>query len=141
MNDDQGTFAAPPDPDVTRETAAIDLRDAERAAGTSELDLQAAELLAGGTDGKPDSHETAVQAHQLAKVLAGRGRVDDAVALYRRAVDIKQRVLGEGHPDVATTLHNLALLLEADGRTEEARSLWAQARAVLAPASQTDGAS
>ena len=95
-----------------------------------ELELQVAELLAEDGAG-PDSYETAVRAHQLAKQLAMSGRVDEAAALYRRAIAIKQEVLGPSDPEVASTLHNLALLFKAAGRAEEAESLWAEARAVL----------
>jgi tetratricopeptide (TPR) repeat protein len=82
-----------------------------------EIVLQAAELLA--TDGaEPASYETATRAHQLAKELAMAGRVDEAAALYRRAIEIKQEVLGPSDPEVATTLHNLALLFKAAGRVK-----------------------
>jgi len=95
-----------------------------------ELELQVAELLAeDGPDA--DSYEMAARAHRLAKQLATAGRVDEAAALYRQAIAIKQRVLGPNDPEVATTLHNLALLFKAAGRAEEAESLWAEARAVL----------
>jgi Flp pilus assembly protein TadD len=95
-----------------------------------ELELQVAELLAEDGPGD-DSYETAARAHQLAKQLATAGRVDEAAALYRQAIAMKQRVLGPNDPEVATTLHNLALLFKAAGRAEEAESLWAEARAVL----------
>jgi len=95
-----------------------------------ELELQVAELLTEDGPGA-DSYETATRAHQLAKLLATAGRVDEAVALYQRAIAVKQQVLGPTDPEVATTLHNLALLLKAAGRADEAESLWAEARAVL----------
>lgn len=95
-----------------------------------ELELQVAELLAEDGPG-PDSYETANRAHQLAKRLATAGRVDEAAALYRQSIAIKQRVLGPNDPEVATTLHNLALLLKVAGRADEAESIWAEARAVL----------
>jgi hypothetical protein len=46
-------------------------------------------------------------------------------------LDVRRRLLGEGHPDVATTRHNLAVLHESEGRVAEARALWAEARAAL----------
>lgn len=113
---------------IGAEKASIDLRDG-RPAGPAELDRQVRALLA--EDPVAVSHERALQAHRLAREMAARGLVDDAVALYRRSIVIKQEVLGPSHPEVATTLHNLALLLEAAGRTDEARTAWSQARAVL----------
>lgn len=35
----------------------------------------------------------------------------EAEVLYLRAIGIEEEVLGPNHPQVATTLHNLALLL------------------------------
>jgi tetratricopeptide (TPR) repeat protein len=70
-------------------------------------------------------------AYQLAKFLAGRGKVDQAIALYEHTVAIRRDALGPDHPEVAITLHNLALLYNAAGRVEEANSVWAEARALL----------
>ena len=95
-----------------------------------EIDLQVAELLADDPPGA-GTYEAAAQAHRLARELAASGRVDEAAALYRRAIAIKQEVLGPSDPEVASTLHNLALLFKAAGRAEEAESIWAEARAVL----------
>lgn len=87
-----------------------------------------------------ESYEAAVEAHQAAKMLAANGRREEAVALYERAVAIKQNVLGASHPEVATTLHNLALLLDTMGLADEAHARWAQARAVLESAAQAEAA-
>lgn len=80
-----------------------------------------------------DSYEVAAKSHELANVLAARGEFAEAVTLYERALTIKRRVLGGHHPDVVTTLHNLALLHEAAGNPTEARSLWAEGLAVVEP--------
>lgn len=121
-----------PDGKVNTE-AAVDLRDEPAAAG--DIDVQVAALLSG--DATAHSEADGSKAHRLAKTLATEGRVDEAVALYRRAVTIRQATLGPSHPDVATTLHNLALLLETTGRADEARFVWAQARAVLESVGQS----
>ena len=78
-----------------------------------------------------DPSGVAASAYQLAKFLAGRGKVDQAIALYEHTVTIRREVLGPEHPEVAITLHNLALLYNAAGRVEEANSMWAEARALL----------
>jgi tetratricopeptide (TPR) repeat protein len=49
---------------------------------------------------------------------------------------LSQRLLGDNHPDVATSLNNLALLYDSQGRYEEAEPLFLQA---LAIAEQTLG--
>jgi hypothetical protein len=63
--------------------------------------------------------------------LAGRGQVEDATALYERLVAIKREVLGPEHPELARTLHDLAVLQESSGLVEEAGALWAEARRIL----------
>jgi hypothetical protein len=47
--------------------------------------------------------------------------------LYRRALAIKEKILGPDHPDVAMTLHNLAALRAAAGAPDEARGLYTRA--------------
>ena len=49
-----------------------------------------------------------------------QGRYTDAEPLYQRSLEIRKKSLGEDHPDVATSLNNLALLLWRMGRLEEA---------------------
>jgi hypothetical protein len=78
-----------------------------------------------------ESYGAAVAAHELGVLLADLGKVDEAAALYHRSVRIKRSVLGLGHPEIAATLHNWALLANASGNVDQARSLWAEAEAVL----------
>jgi len=42
-----------------------------------------------------------------------QGKYNQAKPLYERAVEIGEKTLGPNHPDVATGLNNLALLLKA----------------------------
>jgi tetratricopeptide (TPR) repeat protein len=44
-----------------------------------------------------------------------------------QALELTRRLLGEEHPDVATSLHNLANLYESQGRYAEAEPLSLQA--------------
>lgn len=50
--------------------------------------------------------------------------------LYKRSLAIWEKALGLDHPGVATSLNNLALLYQAQGRTGEAEPLHKRARAV-----------
>src|SRR4051794_3980610 len=50
-------------------------------------------------------------------------RVAEAEPLLRRALDIRERVLGLEHPDVATSLGNLAVILTMRGRSAEVEPL------------------
>jgi tetratricopeptide (TPR) repeat protein len=52
-----------------------------------------------------------------------RGDAGGAHELYREALEIRRHLLGESHPDVASTETNLATLLIAEGRHQEAESL------------------
>ncbi len=44
------------------------------------------------------------------------GDYEKALPLYQRALDIREKVLDPQHPDVATTLNNLAELYDQYGR-------------------------
>ena len=45
--------------------------------------------------------------------------VQDAEPLCKRALEIREKVLGSDHPDVAKQLNNLALLCQNQGKYEE----------------------
>ena len=50
--------------------------------------------------------------------------------MYKRALAISEKALGPEHPDVATSLNNLALLYQAQGRYAEAEPLHKRALAI-----------
>ena len=45
---------------------------------------------------------------------------DEALAYYQKALTIRIKVLGEEHPDVATSYNNIGLVLGAQGKYDEA---------------------
>ncbi|MDF5737306.1 tetratricopeptide repeat protein, partial [Nostoc sp. S13] len=47
--------------------------------------------------------------------------------LYIQALALSRKLLGEEHPSVATSLNNLALLYNSQGRYSEAEPLYIQA--------------
>ena len=47
------------------------------------------------------------------------GDYEKALPLYKRALDISEKVLGPQHPSVATTLNNLAALYKSMGDYEK----------------------
>ena len=59
-----------------------------------------------------------------------QGRYEEAEPLYRDALAMRKRLLGEAHPAVATSLNNLAELYESQGRYEEAEPLYLEALAM-----------
>ena len=57
-------------------------------------------------------------------------RFAEAEPLFRRALAIRERSLGVGHPDVAQTLDNLGQLLEDTNRLDEAETIMRRALAI-----------
>ena len=59
-----------------------------------------------------------------------QGRYAEAEPLYQRALDIAEKALGPDHPDVGTSLNNLAELYRDQGRYAEAEPLYKRASAI-----------
>ena len=59
----------------------------------------------------------------LGGLLEACGKLDEAEALYRRALEGMERVLGPDHSDTLTSVNNLGLLLQARGELAEAEVL------------------
>ncbi|MFN0159754.1 MAG: tetratricopeptide repeat protein [Burkholderiales bacterium] len=75
-------------------------------------------------DGNP---ATAATVNNLAVLLAGRGRFDEAVPLHQRAIAIAEKSLGGLHPDTASMLTTLAITLDRQGRSGEAEVVYSRA--------------
>lgn len=63
-----------------------------------------------------------------------------AEALLREGLPRQEATLGSAHPEVASTLNNLAVLCESDGRLDEAEQLFRRAYEVALAASHRPGA-
>ena len=61
------------------------------------------------------------------------GRLDEADALLRRALEIRRAKLGEGHPGVAVVLRTIAMVEKERGDYARAEELLFDARRILAP--------
>ena len=75
----------------------------------------------------------AVQPHPLnaaASDAAGSGNFPAAAALLRQLLESQTSLLGPDHPELATTLNNLALMLERSGDTAEAGRCYRRALAL-----------
>jgi tetratricopeptide (TPR) repeat protein len=59
-----------------------------------------------------------------------RGELRQAQPLAKRALAIRQRVLGPGHPDTAESLNNLAMVRWGQGEAADARRLFERALAI-----------
>jgi CHAT domain-containing protein/tetratricopeptide (TPR) repeat protein len=55
--------------------------------------------------------------------LYSTGKDDEALPLFERALEIRERVLGPEHPDIYHALHNVAILYELKGDLAKAESL------------------
>ena len=58
--------------------------------------------------------------HNLAIVYKEQGKYAEAEALYKRALEIKEKALGADHPAVAMTLNNLAVLYQGQAKYADA---------------------
>jgi len=86
--------------------------------------LAASELIA--TCGL-QSNLSARLLNDVAYYLKARGQYAVAESRYQQALEIRRQVLGEQHPDFASSLNNLAALYGATGRYEQAEPLYQQA--------------
>jgi len=59
-------------------------------------------------------------------LLKKQGKLDDVKPLYEQSLVIFKKVYGETHPQTATSLNNLASLLQAQGLMDEAKRLFEQ---------------
>lgn len=80
-----------------------------------------------------EAHQAALACQKQAQLAAIGGRPEEAAALYEQVLGLQRKVLGPRHPEVAATLHDLAVLHESMGSADQARALWAEARGILEP--------
>ena len=76
-----------------------------------------------------DSRPPALEYLRPGHAAPHRKDVVTGAAAGRTAIplNIKQRLLGHNHPDVAMTLHNLAMLYSQQGDHDRARAVFARA--------------
>jgi CHAT domain-containing protein/Tfp pilus assembly protein PilF len=58
------------------------------------------------------------------------GRYSDAIPIAQQALAIREKALGRGHPDVALSLNNLAVLYRSQGRYADAEPLYQRSLAI-----------
>jgi tetratricopeptide (TPR) repeat protein len=69
--------------------------------------------------------------NQQAVELYQQGKYNEAIPPAEKALAIFKKLLGENHPDTATSLNNLAGLYESQGRYSKAEPLYKQALAII----------
>jgi len=81
----------------------------------------------------------ATSVNNLEGFYANQGEYRKAEPFYERALAIREKALGSEHPDVATSLYNLALLSKDANRLSETEPLMRRSAAILLKFSQLTG--
>jgi tetratricopeptide (TPR) repeat protein len=79
----------------------------------------------------PDSLRTSYFVSSLGRVRSRQHRHAEALELFRRAGELRERLLGSDHPGLALNLNNIAISLLELGRREEAVATWRRSLALL----------
>ena len=75
-------------------------------------------VLAGSAHAQDDPAALNAEVERLYQA----GKVPEATEIAKRSLAIGEKLLGPDHPDVATSINNLAVLYKAQARHAEARS-------------------
>lgn len=74
------------------------------------------ELLALPPDAEPDRLlSAAITLNNIAELYRNYGRYDDAMKLYKRIKDIREKFLGKEHPDTSDTYNDIAIVYHRQG--------------------------
>src|SRR5205823_1704110 len=73
----------------------------------------------------------------IGETLRTLGRYDGAEPNLRRALELRSRVLPEGHVDIARSLSSVAVLLKEQGKLDEAEPLFREALRIRTSAMPT----
>ncbi|KAI4152241.1 MAG: hypothetical protein LQ340_003034 [Diploschistes diacapsis] len=68
--------------------------------------------------------DLAVLANHVGWYLNLDGKYEEAEAMYRRALEAREKVLGPEHPDTLTSANNLGSVLESQGKYEKAEAMY-----------------
>eukprot|EP00752_Nemacystus_decipiens_P009291 g8302.t1 len=97
--------------------------------GNKQLEVDAYNASLGEL-GEDESEDTAYVLWAVGRVFELQGKYADVKPLYERSLAIGEKVLGPDHPDVATSLNNLAGLFESQGNYEAAKPLYERSLAI-----------
>jgi len=90
--------------------------------------------------GGEDSAEVALRSLDVAFALSALGEHESSLDYRRRALAVRERVLGERHPDIALALNHVGHALVELGRPGEALDVHARALEILREDPATEGA-
>ena len=75
----------------------------------------------------PDHTSTLSTVGNLANLLSGQGKLDEAQAMYDRALAGQEKTLGPDHTSTLNTVNNLGGLLKQQGKLDEAQAMYERA--------------
>ncbi|KAI6691445.1 hypothetical protein NL676_028273 [Syzygium grande] len=84
----------------------------------------------------PQDIRVGVAFHNLGQFYLAQRKLEEAQIHYERALKIKGRVLGYGHPDYADTMYHLAMVLHLQGKQKESEALILDSIRILEEAGQ-----
>ena len=70
--------------------------------------------------------------NNIGVVYKGQGKLDEALVQYQKSLEIKIRVLGHEHADVADSKYNVALLHKKRNEMKKARQLFLECEQIYA---------
>jgi tetratricopeptide (TPR) repeat protein len=79
-----------------------------------------------------DDPRLALSLFHQADALVAQARFDDAIPLFRRALEIGEKALGPDHPDIAPVLEHYAVPLRETGRLAQAEAAEDRVRIIRA---------
>lgn len=79
---------------------------------------------------QPDDPTAVLNLQHLALLYQEQGRLDDALPMLTRALNLEERAAGDGHPDVATALSLLAGLQVRRGQYADAQDHYSRALSI-----------
>ena len=74
-----------------------------------------------------DHPETLASINNMAQLLEGQDKLDEAMLHYREVLDTRSRTLGDDHPQTLRSISNMGLLLQHQGKLDEAESYYRKA--------------
>jgi hypothetical protein len=81
--------------------------------------------------GDENSRDLAYAVHYLAELARLRGEVEKSEELFLKAIELKTKVFGGGHSEVAQSLESYANLLATTYRDDAAEHMRSCAKAIL----------
>ena len=66
----------------------------------------------------------------IGAVYAGKGDLENALVQFQKALEIRTRVFGSDHPDVADSKENIGLVFQKMTKKSEARQMFTEAAGI-----------